>query len=298
MSRLLKIFRAVKQEQVVYFDFWFGFDPNCFLIHRFLCDLRKQIKVIGPFSKGWSSFSVRVISQLTQSKADFFITGENREPEFKRAQKQIGFWRGYPGRKDVLRFPYWMWHLDWPDLENQPAYRRYGRRLSIDRLMKPISESYSKAQLASRLNRTVLFSKHLNEPRRRLFQLTNEVLGCDGFGGAFGSDNRQQPKMPVMEGYRFSLCPENAIGDGYITEKIPEAFHSGCVPISWCRPDDLAEDFNPKAVVNLYGLDDLQCREVFAELAGAGEYLQALLTVPLLRTRPRLEPLIEFIQGA
>jgi hypothetical protein len=273
-----------------------GFQPAHWIISGILSRIslqkRTAIRVLGSFPTAkdrWTTLFRQV---------DFFITGENRQPEFRRAKKQIGFWRSYKDRDDVFRFPNWMWHLDWPELENQPAYPRYGMRLSIDRLMRPISDSYTKEQLLSRLNLAVLFSKHLKEPRHRLFQLTDAALGCDGFGGAFGTDDRQQPKMPVMEGYRFSLCPENSIGDGYITEKIPEAFHSGCIPISWCRPEDLAEDFNPEAVVNLYGLDDQQCRDVLAELIGAGDLLNSLISVPLLLERPRLEPLIEFIQRA
>lgn len=271
-----------------------GFPPAHWIISGILSRIslqkRTAIHVLGAFPTAkdrWATFF---------RQADFFITGENQQPEFRRAKKQIGFWRSYKDRDDVFRFPNWMWHLDWPELENQPAYPRYGMRLSIDRLMRPISESYTKEQLLARLNRAVLFSKHLREPRHRLFQLTDAVLGCDGFGGAFGADNRQQPKMPIMEGYRFSLCPENSIGDGYITEKIPEAFHSGCIPISWCRPDDLAEDFNPEAVVNLYGLDDQQCRDVLSELAGGGKYMQQLQSVPLLDKEPDLTSLYNFIK--
>ena len=286
---------------VKYYGFWENFIPEQFLLDRFFRELAAErnndVSVVGPWwsKKGRNPFIASFWAKLF-ARYDFFITGENWQPEFRRAKKQIGLWRSYKDRDDVFRFPNWMWHLDWPELENQPAYPRYGMRLSIDRLMRPISESYTKEQLLSRLNRAVLFSKHLKEPRRRLFQLTDAVLGCDGFGGAFGADNRQQPKMPVQEEYRYSLCPENSIGDGYITEKIPEAFHSGCIPISWCRPEDLAEDFNPEAVVNLYGLDDQQCHDVLSELAGGGKYMQQLQSVPLLDKEPDLTSLYNFIK--
>jgi len=267
---------------------FYRFLPDDWIIHSLL--KKSECSILGPFPsrtlKLWLLFN----------KADFFITGENRPPEFRRAKKQIGFWRGYKDRGDVFRFPNWMWHLDWPEIENQPPYPRYGMRLSIDRLMRPISETYSADQLKNRLNRAILFSKHLREPRRRLFQLTNDTIGCDGFGGAFGNDNRQLSKMPVMETYRYSLCPENSIGDGYITEKIPEAFHSGCIPISWCRPEDLTEDFNPEAVVNLYGLDDLQIADLLTELKAEGSYYRKIISAPLLLEKPELSDLVNFIQ--
>ena len=279
--------------RVIYRHFWPAFRPNDFFVNKILSMREGAVSVMGPFE---NRSMIRDLSNiLSNKKYDFFITGENREPEFRRARKQIGFWRSYKNRSDVFRFPNWMWHLNWPEIADQPPYPRYGMRLDIDRLMRPIKDTYSTQQLDSRQNKAILFSKHLKEPRRQLYEVTTSVLGCDGYGGAFNNDNRAQAKMPIMEGYRFSLCPENSIGDGYITEKIPEAFHSGCIPMAWCRPEDLAEDFNPEAVVNLYGLDDQQRKEILEEMRRGGQYVQKLLTTPLLKHKPELKPLIEFI---
>lgn len=286
--------------RILFRNFWPGFNPDRHLIGSVFQGVNGTIKILGPFQPSGAckmalNLKLTELPFLVGGKADFFITCENSEPQFNRAKKQIGFWRSYQDRDDVLRFPNWMWHIDWPELENQPPYPRYGMRLSIDRLMRPINETYSNRQLHARIKKAVLFSKHLRAPRKYLYRLTKRSIGCEGFGGAFGNDNRQTPKMPLMERYRFALCPENSIGDGYITEKVPEAFHSGCIPIGWCRPEDLAEDFNPYAVVNLYGLDDQQCADLLTELQNEGEYFQSLLTQPLLLKRPSLAPLREFI---
>ena len=53
-----------------------------------------------------------------------------------------------------------------------------------------------------------------------------------------------------MTNYAFNLCPENAIHPGYITEKIPEAFAAGCLPITMVD-DSVGVDFNPNAMINL-----------------------------------------------
>jgi hypothetical protein len=284
--------------RVKYKDFWPDFNSSDYLLHRLFVNSGRQLNILGPFSprsridRLLSNFFYRFIQ-----KADFFVTAENRNPKFGMAKKQIGFWRSFSGRDDVFRFPYWMYHLDWcEELENQPPYPRYGVRLSIDRLMRPISESYIQKQLDARLNRAVIFSSHLIEPRKRFFELVEQTIGCDGFGNVFGRADRSQAKMPVMENYRFSLCPENSIGDGYITEKIPEAFHSGCIPITWCRPEDLAEDFNPAAVVNLYGLDDKVICELMTEIQSGGSLYRSLLNAPLLLYKPTLYPLLEFLK--
>ena len=281
-----------------YKNYWPGFNPDEHLFHEILKTIGSPVEVLGPFetrSKAMRSLErIRILMGI-QQKSDFFITGENKRPQFGFSKKHIGFWRRYKNRRDIFRFPYWMWHLNWPELRVVPKYNRYGMPLSIDRLMKPICESYDRAQLESRLNRAVIFSMHLREPRKKLYKLTNHAVGCDGFGGAFGKDNRSNPKMPIMEMYRYSLCPENSVGDGYITEKVPESFHAGCIPITWSHPDDLQEDFNPNAVVNLYGLDDDHVTELLEEVSQAGDYYRRLIREPLLLRRPSLSPLVDFI---
>jgi len=286
---------------IEYRNYWPNFDPNEHFFHHLFKQLNLQVSVVGPFKETARIDRIRNLFQDIavaagyREKAEFFITGENKLPQFHRAKKQIGFWRSYRDREDVFRFPYWMWHLDWEELSVVPDYPRYGKPLSIDRLMRPISSSYTKDQLTDRLNRAVIFSMHLREPRRRFMELTQKSIGCDGFGGAFGKNDRARPKMPILEKYQFSLCPENSIGDGYITEKIPEAFHAGCVPIGWCRPEDLEEDFNPEAVINLYGLDNKQICELLSELKACGALYSKMMSEPLLVRRPDLDTLMEFI---
>jgi len=275
--------------------------PSKWLLDRFFRKAsvskhkRRNTTIIGPFGLSWYQKIIIKLRAILGFKVDFFVTGENRPPRFDVADKQIGFWRSYKDRSDVLRFPNWMWHLDWPGLVDQPEYPRYGMRLSIDRLLSSIEDTYGAKSEEGRRNKAVLFTGHLREPRNRLYQLVNETLGCDGYGRPFGTENKQAAKMPVLEQYVFCLCPENSLGDGYVTEKIPEAFHAGCIPITWCRPEDLAEDFNSEAVVNLYGLDDTQVRDQLLRLATDTKYVTSLRRWPLLRERPSPTALEEFI---
>ena len=45
-------------------------------------------------------------------------------------------------------------------------------------------------------------------------------------------------KTATLRNYRFSICFENARDiPGYITEKILECFHAGCVPVYWGAPN-------------------------------------------------------------
>ena len=40
-------------------------------------------------------------------------------------------------------------------------------------------------------------------------------------------------KEEYLRKYRFNLCPENSLGEGYITEKVFDSISTGCIPIYW-----------------------------------------------------------------
>lgn len=61
----------------------------------------------------------------------------------------------------------------------------------------------------------------------------------------------RESTIKFMSGYRFAVCFENAYGDGYVTEKIVQAFLAGSVPIYWGDPL-VVEDFNPGSFINAH----------------------------------------------
>ncbi|MCD7724861.1 MAG: glycosyltransferase family 10 [Clostridiales bacterium] len=56
-------------------------------------------------------------------------------------------------------------------------------------------------------------------------------------------------KLEFQKNYKFSLAFENTSEEGYITEKIVEAWAANTVPIYW-GADDITEEFNEKAFIN------------------------------------------------
>ncbi|HUX43067.1 MAG TPA: glycosyltransferase family 10 [Rectinemataceae bacterium] len=48
----------------------------------------------------------------------------------------------------------------------------------------------------------------------------------DSLSAVFADD-----KIAFLRQYRFTICPENARGEGYVTEKLFQAFEAGCIPI-------------------------------------------------------------------
>jgi hypothetical protein len=55
----------------------------------------------------------------------------------------------------------------------------------------------------------------------------------DSLARDFGDD-----KIAYLGRYRFTICPENTQGEGYVTEKLFQAFEAGCIPIYNGYSDD------------------------------------------------------------
>ena len=278
---------------IIYKDFWPGFNPRYFIMDSILNNQSKNIKVIGPYFKKNIPVLINKIVSETLYRADLFITAENRSPQWLRARYQIGFWKKSNGN-NCFRFPYWKYYVNYEGFENKQDSSRFGELYSIDQLMRPISESYSRKSIEQRIQKACFFTRHLVPPRDKFYYMTSSILGCDGFGPIFDGKRFVTKTKTIRKNYLFNLCPENSIGDGYITEKIPEAFLSGCIPIAWCRPEDLELDFNPNAVVNLYGLNQDEISEKLSQLKDP-EIRKLYYNEPLVISKPKIDELIDYI---
>lgn len=124
---------------------------------------------------------------------------------------------------DGARFPYWYNYIDWPAYPRNAGYPRFGRFYKIEELCAPLMLS------SNRLDRAIAISSHLDHPRSTLLKTLQSKFQIDIFGSA--GSKFEGSKLDLMQKYKFAFCPENSAGFGYETEKIPEAWVAGCVPI-------------------------------------------------------------------
>jgi hypothetical protein len=87
----------------------------------------------------------------------------------------------------------------------------------------------------------------------------------------------------LLAKYRFALVMENTKQDGYITEKIVNAFLAGCVPIYY-GTREIFDVFNPKAFV-YYDIDNPKPSLDFISYLERNEtaYLDMLRNEPILK---------------
>jgi hypothetical protein len=222
-----------------------------------------------------------------------FHTGENLRHNHLAADFAISFDLAIKS-DNHFRLPYWMEQIDWSHegisgMKNS----RYGHLLKIDRLMQPLGSGFLKRPLMA-----AFFSSHLREPRKTLYDNLQAILKVDCFGPQFDATIAHHSasslkKAEVLNNYAFNLCPENSMYPGYYTEKIPEAFHAGCLPITWVD-SNVAVDFNPHAFINMAPMTGLGFSELVPLLQSRSELLR-FADHPLLLQAPNLVELKAFL---
>lgn len=170
---------------------------------------------------------------------------------------------------DGARFPYWYNYVDWPEYPRPDFYKRFGRLYKIDDLMAPLPVS------RNRKDKAVSISSHLDHPRKALLKHAQKYIEVDSFGAS--GTRFKGPKIELMQQYKYAFCPENSTGYGYDTEKLPEAWVAGCIPIGISI--NPFSEFNPNVVRD--------CEE--AE--------NVCLNNPLLVNYPTLKKIEEYLCG-
>jgi len=265
---------------------------------------KADLLIYGPFFKGntphrWAPRPLRpLLSKFSNhfikesSALTLFHTSENIRYDYLNCDYSLSF--DYSSGKDHFRLPLWMEGLDWTS-EGVKGIKnpRYGKLIGLDSLMQPLGKEF-----LSKPRRAVFFSSHLREPRRALFKALSQIIPVDGMGPYFDPsviDHNQShyTKFDILKNYGFNLCPENSLYPGYCTEKIPDAFAAGSLPISWVDVN-VRHDFNPEAFINLYPYSNEQFVTPLAWLEDP-KRLRSYAEQPLILKRPSIEDLKIFI---
>ena len=101
-------------------------------------------------------------------------------------------------------------------------------------------------------NNRQLFVERLSSKYKR--------VDCGGvhlnnIGGPIPPGVNASGKIEHNKQYKFAIAFENKQYPGYVTEKICDAYKSGCIPIYWGTPD-VTQDFNPSTFINANDFPD------------------------------------------
>lgn len=194
-----------------------------------------------------------------------------------------------------FRLPYWMEMINWSHegiVGNQNP--RYGQLMTIERLMQPLGKHF-----LGRTKAAAFLSSHIREPRKTLFEALQKVIPVTGFGAYFDQNIENHHasgflKQDLLKEFAFNLCPENGMYPGYYTEKIPEAFFAGCLPITWAD-QNVRVDFNPNAFINLAPM--AWCNyDPLTEILNSSQHLETYASQALLLNAPSILPFRDFVK--
>jgi hypothetical protein len=201
-------------------------------------------------------------------------------------------------RKTNCRLPFWKELINWSHIgirrSKNKFVERFGGFYNISDLMSPLGDSFLK-----RKKKICLITSHLLPPRNMIYDIFRKNFTLDGYGSYFDKTIKNHnlsefSKKSILSNYAFNLCPENDLVPGCYSEKIPEAFLAGSLPLGYAD-HNINLEFNKNAFVNLidYIADDFLG---ICELLKDDIFLKKFTYEPLLLKEPNLENEIKFIK--
>ena len=203
-----------------------------------------KINFFGPFERHYN------LAWPMEGKKVFY-TGENlnfhfpemREKFDKYALDYVDLSMGFDLINDVkyLRFPFWAWYQFSPEVTEEEIERNIDMWNSLN---------YKKAR------DVVNVSSHDHWNARCIIADDVEKIVRVTYGGKWRNNTRElwekykNNKKAFIKQYRFNICPENTMSDGYVTEKIFDSIRCDCIPLyagggNYLEP----EIINPNAIL-------------------------------------------------
>jgi hypothetical protein len=231
----------------------------------------------------------------TDSRKTLAYIGENIRPSFFGYDYSLSFDRdSYGGRNH--RLPLWYARLAWDGFEQKRRHDNhhnhgYEQLIPIKRLLNP-----RHLDIGAKDKFCILVANNPEGLRINLYNSLSEYKQVDGYGNMFGRPLRKS-KFAILPEYKFCLCPENSIYDGYVTEKLIDAYAGLTVPI-YSGDVSVIDDFNWEALLNYQDARDMDyfvwnVKVLDEEL----ESYQHIYEQPLLLEEPKLDDAIAFVRS-
>ena len=211
-----------------------------------------------------------------------WITFENRRPPFSSFQRTLSFdIDDYSGTN--LYLPLWLVYLDM--FGRNPPWSRHS--VTQDSLFAVRTRRYENREFAC------AFINNPNQLRLRAIEKLSAIGKVDVYGRMTG--NYVKDKIEVSKRYKFSICFENDLFPGYVTEKPLEAWLGDTVPLYWGY--DKESYLNTKCMINLNSFDSLNEFVKYVEIVNKDELIyNALYSEPFLSRRYDTNSLLDFFR--
>lgn len=275
-------------------NFWDGAFDGDFFEFLFKTALGSYEYTFNPHEADVVVTSVFGNVETDPSKTICFI-GENVRPNFVSYNYSLSFdWDTYGGRN--VRLPLWYSRIAWDGFEQKPRKPNvhnhgYEQPIPLSKLIYP-----RKLDWQEKKEFCVMIAGNPEGLRVNLYNSISKYKPVHGYGNMFGNSLRKS-KFEVLPQYKFCLCPENSVYDGYVTEKLIDAYAGGTLPI-YSGTMSVDCDFNQWSFLNYMNYKDMSkfVKEIEA-LDQLDAAYQHTYEQPLLTEIPKLDDAIAFIRS-
>ncbi len=221
-----------KKIKIKIVDYSHAAEPTKVWIYRWLQDHNYDVELSEQ--PDYLFFSVFGEEHLKYSDCvKIFWTGECQTPDFNLCDYAIGF--DYIDFGDrYLRYP--LYHI----YNTKSLEQMEHKHLMTD------DEIAEKKDFCA----FVCSNRRAAKQRVLFFNALNAIRKVDSGGKLLNNiGGPVADKLQFQATHRFAIAFENTSYPGYTTEKIMEAFASGCIPIYYGDPM-ITQEFNPKSFIN------------------------------------------------
>ena len=228
-----------------------------------------------------------------ESRKTIMYIGENMRPSYAGYDYSLSFDHDtYGGRN--FRLPLWYARLAWHGFEQKQRQvggnnHGYEQLIDIKSLLRP-----RKLDMSIKSKFCAMIAGNPEGLRINMFNSISQYKPVHGYGNMFGNSLRKS-KFAVLPEYKFCLCPENSVYEGYVTEKLVDAYAGLTVPL---YSGAVSDGFNGDAFLNY---QDYKNMDKFVKEIEAIDYLEAsykrMYEQPLLTKEPKLDDAIQFVRS-
>jgi hypothetical protein len=242
LLREVWLLRGDHSVKIRFTNFWF--DPSALdkKIDFFLKPLagvfarNKQKYRLVHYSRAdiqfFSVFGRRHILSLSRAPRKIFFTGEcvgadSHADSYRKYSdhclREVDLALGFEflDKENYRRLPLWLLYY----------FQPYDTKEIIQRKLAKFWQYSPRPKFCA-----LVASHDKNKLRTEIYQAVAQIAAVDCAGKLLHNDDslREQfadDKAAYLRQYKFNICPENARGRGYVTEKLFQSLQAGCIPI-------------------------------------------------------------------